>query len=312
VNLYRDLDSLPEAYCGGAVAIGNFDGVHRGHARIVQQLVAMARGLGSAAVVFTFDPHPARILHPQQAPAPLCWTERKARLLGELGADAVLAYPTDAAFLRLEARQFFDRIVRGRLRARGLVEGRNFFFGHHRHGTVEVLRHCCDEAGMKMEIVEPLEIGGRIVSSSLVRRLVAAGQMEEVRAMLPRPYRIRGLVVRGAGRGAKLGFPTANIEHVDTLLPGEGVYAGRAWLDGSPHTAAVSIGPNRTFHEQALKVEAHLLDFQGDLCDRPLEVDFLARLRDIKRFDSVDRLIAEMTQDVQSVRRIALQNPESP
>ena len=147
VNLYRDLDSLPDRFCHGAVAIGNFDGVHQGHVRIVQRLLAMARELGGAALAFTFDPHPARLLHPEQAPAPLCWTERKAQLLGQLGVDAVLAYPTDAALLRLEAREFFDRIVLGRLRARGLVEGRNFFFGHDRQGTVEVLRRFCDQAG---------------------------------------------------------------------------------------------------------------------------------------------------------------------
>ena len=275
VNLYRDLDSLPDAYCGGAVAIGNFDGVHRGHARIVERLLAMARQLGGAALVFTFDPHPARILHPQQAPAPLCWTELKAQLLGRLGVDAVLAYPTDGAFLRTEARQFFDRVVRGRLRARGLVEGRNFFFGHNRHGTVELMRQFCDQAGLDMETVEALEIGGRIVSSSLVRRLVAAGQMDEVRAMLARPYRIRGTVVHGAGRGSQLGFPTANIDGIDTLLPAEGVYACRVWVDGSPHAAAVSIGPNRTFGEQALKVEAYCWTSREASTTGPWRLTFL-------------------------------------
>ena len=312
VNLYRDLDSLPDAYCGGAVAIGNFDGVHLGHARIVERLLAMARQVGGAALVFTFDPHPARILHPRQSPAPLCWTELKAQLLGRLGADAVLAYPTDKTFLHMEARQFFDRVVRGRLRARGLVEGGNFFFGHNRHGTVELMRQLCDQSGLEMETVEALEIGGRIVSDSLVRRLVAAGQMDEVRAMLARPYRIRGKVVHGANRGSGLGFPTANIDGFDTLLPAEGVYACRVWVDGSPHAAAVSIGPNRTFDEQALKVEAYLLDFQGNIYDRSVEVDFLARLRDIERFDSVARLIAEMSKDVESTRRIVAQAQEPP
>ena len=206
MNLYRDLDSLPDRFCHGAVAIGNFDGVHLGHVRIVQRLLAMARELGGAALAFTFDPHPARLLHPELAPAPLCWTERKAQLLGELGVDAVLAYPTDGALLRLEAREFFDRIVLGRLRARGLVEGRNFFFGHDRQGTVEVLRRFCDQAGLKLDPVEPVEIGGRIVSSSLVRRLVAAGEIEEVAAAVdpavlhPRHGRPR----RRAGQQARL------------------------------------------------------------------------------------------------------------
>jgi riboflavin kinase/FMN adenylyltransferase len=304
VKLYRDLDSLPECYRGGAVAIGNFDGVHRGHARIVESLLAMARELGGAALALSFDPHPARLLHPEQAPQPLCWTERKAQLLGELGVDAVLAYPTDAALLRLEARQFFDQIVCGRLKARGLVEGRNFFFGHNRSGTVEVLQQFCDQAGLRLARVDPVEIGGRVVSSSLVRRLVAAGQIEEARGLLLRPYRIRGTVVHGAGRGNALGFPTANLQQVDTLLPGEGIYAGEVCLGQLPHAAAVSIGPNPTFGEQAAKVEAYLLDFSGDLYQQTIEVDFLARLRNIRRFDSVEQLVGQMAADVAAARHI--------
>jgi riboflavin kinase/FMN adenylyltransferase len=290
------------------VAIGNFDGVHRGHARIVERLLAMAGELGAGALVFTFDPHPARLLHPERAPAPLCWTERKAQLLAQLGVEAVLAYPTDAAFLRLEAREFFDRIVLGRLAARALVEGRNFFFGHGRQGTVEVLRQFCDQAGLKLETVEAVEIGGRIVSSSLVRKLVSAGEIDEVRRLLTRPYRLRGTVVHGAGRGGSLGFPTANVARIDTLLPGEGIYAGEAHLGQRRYAAALSVGPNPTFHEQGLKVEVFLLDFEGDLYDRPIEVDFLARLRDIKRFASAAELVRQMTDDVQRARQIHAQD----
>jgi riboflavin kinase/FMN adenylyltransferase len=143
------------------------------------------------------------------------------------------------------------------------------------------------------------------VSSSRIRSLVAQGQIDPVRRMLTQPYRIRGTVVHGAGRGAGLGFPTANLDRVDTLLPGEGIYAGRAWCDGAAHDAAVSVGPNPTFGERALKIEAFLLDYTGSLYDRPLEIDFLARLRDTQRFDSVDALLAQMNRDVQHVRRIA-------
>ncbi len=308
MKLYRDLDSLPERFHHGAVAIGNFDGVHQGHARIAQRLLAMAGELGSAALALTFDPHPARLLHPEQAPAPLCWTQRKAELLGQLGVDAVLAYPTDAALLRLEAREFFDRIVLGRLHARGLVEGRNFFFGHDRRGTVEVLGQFCQASGVKLEVVQPVELDGRIVSSSLVRRLVAGGQVAEARRLLTRPYRLRGRVVRGAGRGNRLGFPTANLEGIETLLPGEGIYAGAVQLDDGPHAVALSLGPNPTFHEQALKVEAHVLDFAGDLYERSLEVDFLARLRDIKQFPAAAELVRQMTEDVESAGRIFSQD----
>lgn len=311
MKLLTRLDDLPEDLRGSAVAIGNFDGVHRGHAQIAERLVAMARRIGGPAVVFTFDPHPAWLLRPEQPPAPLCWTERKAELLAELGVDAVLAYPTTTSFLQLEAQEFFDQVVRARLAARGMVEGRSFFFGHNRSGSVEVLGRFCADAGIPLEVVEPVMIGGQPVSSSRVRRLIAEGRIAEANAMLTGPYRIRGLVVRGRGRGRQIGYPTANLERIDTLLPADGIYAGVAWVEArkgdSPQhrPAAISIGPNPTFDEGALKVEVYLLDYQGDLYGQTLEVDFLAHLRNIRRFASAEELVVQMAQDVQEARRIA-------
>ena len=303
--LFRHLDDLPERFRGGAVSIGNFDGVHKGHARIAERLLALARQQGGPAVVLTFDPHPARILRPEQAPTPLAWTERNAEMLESLGVDAVVAYPTDRALLEMEAREFFDRIVCDKLRARGMVEGQNFFFGHHRRGTIEVLEQFCGAAGTALDVVEPLVIDGQTVSSSRVRGLISGGRVDEALRLLTRPYRIRGQVVHGQGRGNRLGFPTANVEGIDTLLPGEGIYAGRAWLGELAYPTAMSLGPNPTFDEAALKVEAFLLDFHGDLYGQPIEIDFLARLRNIKRFESAEQLVAQMSQDVERTRAIA-------
>jgi len=305
VKLFRDLDDLPEECRGGAVAIGNFDGVHVGHAAIVRRLVARARQARGPAVVLTFDPPPARLLRGDQAPLPLTGVERKARLLAELGVDAVIAYPTDDALLRLDAQQFFHRIVRDRLDARALVEGPNFFFGRGRQGNVEVLAELCNASGLVLEVVEPVVVDGQMVSSSRIRALISQGRMEEARRMLTRPYRVRGIVIHGAGRGARLGYPTANLSSIETLLPGEGIFAGRAQVDGRLWPAAMSVGPNPTFGEQNRKVEAFLIGFQGDLYDRQLEVDFLTRLRDIERFDSVESLLAEMSRDVAAAVRIA-------
>ncbi|MGA2619179.1 MAG: bifunctional riboflavin kinase/FAD synthetase [Thermoguttaceae bacterium] len=303
-GLFRQLHDLPERFRGGVLSVGNFDGVHLGHARIVERLRAMAGSLGAPAVILTFDPHPARLLRPEEPPAPLCWPERKAELLAELGVDAVLAYPTDLAFLQLTPREFFDRIVLGGLQARGLVEGRNFFFGHNRGGTVAALAEFCAQAAIPLEVVEPELTEGRVVSSSRLRRLIAQGRIDEARPMLTRPYRIRGRVVAGQGRGNRLGYPTANLAQVDTLLPGAGIYAGRARLDSAAYPAAVSIGPNPTFGETTLKVEAFLLDYQGDLYARQIEVDFFARLRDVRRFDSAEQLVAQMARDVEQTRLI--------
>jgi riboflavin kinase / FMN adenylyltransferase len=298
VIVLRHLDDFPDSLRGGAVAIGNFDGVHLGHARLVERLRAMAKVVGGPAIVFTFDPSPTRILRPEAAPEPLMWTERKIEILSELGADAVVVYATDRALLQLEAREFFDRIVRGRLAARAMVEGPNFFFGHNRSGNVETLRQFCAEDEMPFEVVQPVEVEGHIVSSSRIRLLVLEGRLEESGRMLGRPYRIRGVVGRGAGRGAKLGFPTANVTHIDTLLPGEGIYAARASAGGGWYPAAVSLGPNPTFHEDKLKVEAYLIGFQGTIYEQPIEVDFHAHLREIKRFASVDELLRQVARDV--------------
>ncbi len=302
----RKLEAIPESLRHGAMTIGNFDGVHLGHARIVGRLVARAAEVGGPAVLFTLDPHPVRILRPQHAPPPLTWTDRKAELLGELGIDAVVAFPTDAAFLQLGPREFFDRIVRGALGARVVVEGTNFFFGRNRQGNVELLRRFCDEAGMILEVVEPVEVDGQVVSSSRVRALVSEGRMEEVCRLLTRPYRIRGRVIHGAGRGVQLGYPTANLSEIATLLPAEGIYAGRALADDAWWPAAISLGPNPTFDEGGLKVEAHLLDYRGDLYDRWIEVDFLTRLRNIIKFASVEELLAQMERDVAATRAAVL------
>jgi riboflavin kinase / FMN adenylyltransferase len=303
--LLRSLDDIPDSLRGGAVAIGNFDGVHLGHARLVERLHAMAQRVGGPAVVFTFDPPPARVLHPEAAPEPLIWLDRKVEILTELGVDATLVYPTDRSFLEQEARFFFDHIVRERLGAKAMVEGPNFFFGHNRSGNVDVLREFCHEARMPFEVPEPVAAAGQIVSSSRIRLSVLEGRLDEARAMLGRPYRIRGTVVRGAGRGVRLGYPTANVGQIDTLLPGEGIYAARAFADDAWHSAAVSVGTNPTFDEAQTKIEVYLIGFDRTIYDRPIQVDFLARLREIRRFASAEALVDQMARDVARTVEIA-------
>jgi len=304
VRLIRHLDDLPADLRGGAVSVGNFDGVHLGHARIIHRLIQSARAHGGPAVAFTFDPHPAVVLRPDRVPPPLTTTERKADLLGRLGVDAVVAYPTNREFLEFSARDFFDRILVNALGARAVVEGPNFFFGRDRRGNVDVLKQFCVEASIDFEVVEPYDLDGRIISSSRTRRCLAEGRVEEVAAMLTEPYRVHGMVVHGAGRGASLGFPTANVDMVPTLLPREGIYAGRGYVEGQPVPAAISLGPNPTFNEGKLKLEVFLLDFEGDLYGQLVEVDFLARLRDVMRYHSVDELLAQMHRDVEATRQI--------
>jgi riboflavin kinase/FMN adenylyltransferase len=305
VTLIRSLDSLPPNLQGGAVTIGNFDGVHLGHARLIERLEGRAAELGGPAIVFTFEPHPVVLLRPEAAPPPLTWAERKAELLKDLGVDTVIAYPTDEPLLRLTPEEFFERIVCERLQAKAVVEGPNFRFGRDRRGDVSLLADLCRRAGIALEIVEPVKAGEGYISSSRVRECIRKGDVDGARSMLTRPYRVRGFVTHGARRGATIGFPTANIEAVDTLLPGIGVYAGQAHSTSGTWPAAINIGPNPTFSEHALKFETHLIGYSGSLYGQPLEVDFLARLRDIQPFGSVEKLKQQLGADIQEATRIA-------
>ena len=303
--IIRDLSHFPEAARHGAVAIGNFDGVHRGHLEIVRRLIERAKEVNGPAIVFTFDPHPVRLLRPDQCPPPLTWTERKAQLLAEHGVDNVVAYPTDERLLNLSAQQFFDSIVCELLQAKAMVEGPNFYFGHNREGNVEKLGGFTEAAGMSLDVVTPIEIEGALVSSSRIRELIAAGDVANAGELLSAPYRIRGMVTHGAHRGTKLGFPTANLEAIDTLIPLVGVYAGRAWVKKLAYSAAIHIGPNPTFGDATLKVEVHLLDYHDVLYGQPLEVEFLSRLREISSYDNEAALVAQLNQDIQRTRDIA-------
>ncbi len=305
MKLVRSLDQLPDRLRSGAVTVGNFDGVHRGHARIIERLLARAGQLGGPAIVFTFDPHPVRLLRPQFAPPPLTWTDRKADLLAELGVDTTIAYPTDERLLRFTADQFFEQIICGALDARAIVEGPNFFFGHNREGDVHRLAELCEQRAIDLEIVPPLVVADALVSSSRVRELIRGGHVREAAGMLTQPYRVRGMVTHGVGRGHKIGFPTANVDAVDTLMPAKGVYAGRAYFQQRRWPAAINIGPNPTFGEQAVKFEVHLIEFDGSLYGQPLEVDFLECLRQIQPFSGVDQLQQQLRRDVEAARRIA-------
>ncbi|MEX1095865.1 MAG: bifunctional riboflavin kinase/FAD synthetase [Planctomycetales bacterium] len=304
MRLLRGFDETA-GYRGGCLSIGNFDGVHRGHRAIIDLLVRRARAAAAPAVVLTFDPHPISLLRPESAPPNLTTTEHKAELLDRSGVDFVIAYPTDRALLELAPEEFFERIVRERLAARGLVEGPDFFFGRGRSGHVATLRRLCEAAGLTLDVAAHfVGAGGRVVSSSAIRELIAAGRMTEAVEALGHPYRLAGRIVAGAGRGRALGFPTANLAGIETLLPADGVYAGLARVGGESHPAAVHVGANPTFGEGERKVECHLLDFTGPLPGPTLAVDLRARLRDTRKFAGPDALQAQLAADCEQVREL--------
>jgi riboflavin kinase/FMN adenylyltransferase len=292
----------PEGCREGAVTIGNFDGVHRGHAALLAEVCARARASGGPAVALTFDPHPIQVLRPDQAPPVLTTTADRCRLLHELGAEWVVILRATSSLLGLSAAEFFEQVVRQRLAARCLVEGVNFGFGHGREGNVATLAELCRSAGLGLTVVPPVQVDGAEASSSRIRAALLRGDVSEAALLLGRPYRLQGTVGTGQRRGATLGFPTANLEDVPTLVPGDGVYAARAAWNGQTGPAAVNVGPNPTFGENARKVEVHLLDFHGDLYGQELTIDFLRRLRDTRRFGSAAELIAQLRRDVEMAR----------
>lgn len=281
--------------------MGNFDGVHRGHARIVETLRDTGRRLGLPTAVFTFDPHPARILRPASAPPPLTTPERRAELLSALGVDAVLLWPIDRETLALEAEAFYGDVLRGGVGAAAIVEGPDFRFGAGRRGDVALLRGLAAADGVEVVEVGSLIVGGEPVSSSRIRALVSSGDVAGAAALLTAPYRIEGVVVHGQARGRTLGFPTANLAGIPTLVPGAGVYAGRARIDGARALpAAIHVGAPVSFGATEPTVEVHLVGFSGDCYGRGLDVDFLTRLRDTRRFASLDDLKAQLAADVAS------------
>jgi riboflavin kinase/FMN adenylyltransferase len=299
-------DEAPPAACRqGAVSIGNFDGVHRGHQGLVAELRRHAQAVAGPAVVLTFDPHPLLLLRPEQFQPLLTPVADRAELLQCHDADQIVILRTTAALLQLSAADFFEQVVCQRLAARALVEGANFGFGRNREGDVKTLATLAEQAGCSLTIVAPVLWQGKIVSSSRVRDALVQGAVREAADLLARPYRLRGQVGTGQRRGQTLGFPTANLEHLDMLIPADGVYAVRVPLDGAVWPAAANIGPNPTFGEQARKVEVHLIGFAGDLVGRSLNVDFIDRLRDTRPFAGPAQLVEQLRQDVDQARRLA-------
>jgi riboflavin kinase/FMN adenylyltransferase len=296
-------EPFPEDCRGGALTIGNFDGVHLGHHALLAELRRQANGLGGPAVAMTFDPPPSQLLRPGAAPAALMTiAERTQRMLAG-GTDHVLVLRTTPELLQRTAREFFDRVIHRGLAAKTVVPGFNFAFGHNREGTVETLVALCREAGVLCIPVPPLHLDGQPVSSSRIRGALLRGDVAAARKLLGRPYGVTGTVVAGQRRGQTLGFPTANLEQIPTLVPGNGVYAVRIIGDRS-WAGAANIGPNPTFGEEARKIEVHLLDFAGDLYGARLRVDFLERLRDTRKFAGVAELREQLRADIAAARHI--------
>jgi riboflavin kinase/FMN adenylyltransferase len=276
------------------LAVGEFDGVHVGHREVI-------RGADS---VLTFEPHPRAVVAPDTAPKLLTSLAVKADLIGDLGVRELIVIPFDGSFAAQSPQAFVDHVLVERLGARVVSVGENFRFGHRAQGDVDLLRA---QEAFETRVADMVELDGEIVSSTHIRGLVTAGEVDVARRFLGAPFQVRGTVVHGDKRGRTLGYPTANLVPDPALVvPGHGVYACRAQVGDVSRLSAVNVGVRPTFKTgRGLLVEAYLLDFEGDLYGRELRLDFLERLRGERRFDSADALVEQMHRDVEDARRLA-------
>jgi riboflavin kinase / FMN adenylyltransferase len=296
-----------------SVALGTFDGVHAGHQLVIGVAVEAARQRGLTSTVVTFDRHPLAVIDPSHQPRLLTPLAVKRELIAELGVDELVVLRFDAALAAIDPAKFCRRVLSDGLQAEVVVVGENFTFGLRGEGTATSLTDCGRRLGFEAIVMPLLTSHRRPISSSRIRRLLHDGRLPEVRAILGRPPRITGVVVHGDKRGRTLGFPTANIEaHTGMIFPGRGVYAARAELHGRWHRAAVNVGHNPTFLHRGdetafVRIEAYLLDYEGDAYGADMVVDFIAKLRDEETFPGPEALVERMHDDI--ARTAALSDP---
>jgi len=302
MEILHGIDGLRKLPQGAIISIGNFDGIHLGHQRILQTAQKLASGPQTSIAVVTFEPHPLTVLRPKLAPPRLTLLQRKAELLTNAGVSHLVILPPEPAVLNLTAQQFWH-LLRDGVRPSALVEGGSFNFGRGREGTIEKLKEWTAQSPVRLHIIEGvdatlLDLSIVPVSSSLIRWLISYGRARDAGICLGRPYELEGKVVEGHKRGQKIGVPTANLDCGDQLIPADGVYAGRCTHIGKTHAAAISIGTLPTFGEYARQVEVHLINFSANLYGQTLRVEILDWLRDQRKFTGIESLKHQLNKDI--------------
>lgn len=304
MKIFHGRNALPQRLKRPVVlTIGNFDGVHKGHHALLRHVVKRASALRGTAAVLTFDPHPVKLLNPDRRLKLLTATEEKRWLIGETGVDAIICFPFTRAFSRLSPETFVRKVLVDGLRVHEVVVGRDYAFGHGRMGTIDLLRALGHRYHFHVHSFGPVKVGGMIASSSNVRFLLEEGKVEKAAQLLGRPYTLSGHVVHGAGRGAGLGFPTANLHLHGELIPKPGVYVVRAKVGRRTCDGVANLGTDPTFGGTTMNYEVHLFNLRKDLYGKPLIVEFLKRLRDEKKFSSPAVLVAQIRRDVARAKR---------
>jgi len=284
------------------VTIGNFDGVHRGHQKILQSVVERSRKTGALATVLTFFPHPVRVLRPAAAPSMLATLDQRLAAFDAVGIDAVLVVRFDATLSEMNAEEFAKRFLVDTLRAEAVLVGANFRFGHKQLGDVKLLEEFGTRWDFEVEILKPVVDGGEVISSSAIRQALRDGRVDDARRMLGRPYALEGEIRPGTGQGRKLIVPTLNLATEQEMLPKTGVYVTEVVVNGKTYGSATNVGMRPTFNGTGITIESHLLDFNENLTGGKMEVRFLARLRDEQKFPSFEALREQVLKDIESAR----------
>ncbi len=286
------------------LTVGSFDGIHRGHQYLIGQVVARAREIGGASALVTLHPHPKIVLRPNSTLQYLSTIEERIDLLEPLGLDYAVILPFSLEYSQIRARAFIQMLI-DHLSMKELIAGPDFALGYKREGNIAFLRALGKEKGFAVNVVDPQKLGDEIMSSTRIREIIASGDLEPATRLLGRFPSVRGRVVRGDQRGRSLGFPTANLAIAERrLLPADGIYAVRVRIDGQWHGGAASIGVRPTFGSGQRTVEVYILDFDGDLYDQVIEVQFVKRLREERKFENADALVRQMKQDVAEARQV--------
>jgi riboflavin kinase / FMN adenylyltransferase len=303
MQIVRGLPSVPPERRPSAVALGVFDGVHLGHRAILGAAVAHARATGAPALACTFEPNPLEVLQPDRAPLPITTLDERLDLIAACGVDGTIVLTFTRELAAVEPEAFVKDVLVDRLAARQVVVGFNHRFGRAARGDAALLRELGERMGFNVDVVAPLTVDGVPVSSTAIRAALGRGDVDATARMLGRPYTLPGTVVAGAGRGRTLGFPTANVAPGRPVLVAPGVYACTFEVGGQARRAVVNVGVRPTFGEATLAVEAYLLDFSGDLYGQTVQLTFVSRVREERRFPTVDALRAQIADDVETARR---------
>lgn len=306
METYRTFEDLAKHSQNVCLAIGVFDGVHLGHQRVIGQARDDARRLGGTSVALTFDPHPMRVLRPEQAPLLLTSTEHKRQLIERLGVDACLLLTFDKEFSLTPPEQFIELVARKTNQLQVICVGTRFRFGHDRAGDVRLIENLAPAHGYIAREIEPVTVNGEIISSTAVRQHVLAGNLDSAAGMLGRSFSILGTVEKGDHLGHRIGYPTANLNPHNEVMPPNGVYAVRAVIGKETFGGVVNIGVRPTIEQRPHRrvLEAHIFDFHRDIYGTDVEVSFIKKLRDEKKFESVDALKAQIANDALAARAI--------